>query len=229
MQRRAASQSTSASGESSTGSHNKSSPALPSRNKKSKRGGGQIGLVRAALLFGAMGLLAMSSWVFFPSAVVQVEEEMVTEAKMLSKKAVEAEHRVQDWFQNEEKSTPLQPNNADAAATNTINLDSNAATAAMMAQDSSWVDGEKKLKEKLKLLAERQGRGLDLGVPVLTRYLGEDFPAWVGSDTGMTVEDWQAQVDKKYAQMRIEEEEWKKRMQAMMDQRERDVGITTAR
>jgi hypothetical protein len=36
--------------------------------------------------------------------------------------------------------------------------------------DGSWVAGEKKLKQKLKLLADRQAQGLDLGVPVLTRW-----------------------------------------------------------
>ena len=52
------------------------------------------------------------------------------------------------------------------------------ATEAMLKQDSSWVDGEKKLKKQLKILAERQAQGKDLGVPVLTRWLGDDIPAW---------------------------------------------------
>jgi hypothetical protein len=98
----------------------------------------------------------------------------------------------------------------------------------MLAQSSQWVDGEKALKKQLTVLVERQQKEQkDLGVPVLTRYLGEDFPAWVGKD--MDEAAWRKQVQDKYAEMRQEEEEWKKRMQAIIEQREQDLGITTAR
>ena len=65
-----------------------------------------------------------------------------------------------------------------------------------------------------------------MGAPVLTRWLGDDFPAWVGE--GMKEEEWRADVDAKYTEMRKDEEAWQKRMQALIDQRERDMGITTA-
>jgi hypothetical protein len=74
----------------------------------------------------------------------------------------------------------------------------------------SWVAGEQKLKQALKVLADRQARGLDLGVPVLTRWLGEDLPAW--PDGTISREDWQLEVDTRYAKMQQEETQWRKRM-----------------
>lgn len=79
---------------------------------------------------------------------------------------------------------------------------------------NSWVEGEKKLKQKLKVLAERQKEGKDLGVPVLTRYLGEDIPAW--PDGTMDEDTWRKKVDERYKQMREEEEEWRKRVGEFM-------------
>jgi hypothetical protein len=74
----------------------------------------------------------------------------------------------------------------------------------------SWVAGEQKLKQALKVLADRQVRGLDLGVPVLTRWLGEDLPAW--PDGTISREEWQLEVDERYAKMQQEETLWRKRM-----------------
>jgi hypothetical protein len=68
-------------------------------------------------------------------------------------------------------------------------------------------EGEKKLKAKLKVLAERQAQGKDLGVPVLTRWLGEDIPAWPSAET-MPKEEWKKRVEDKYAEMRNEEMAW---------------------
>jgi hypothetical protein len=166
------------------------------------------------MIFFGIAVMALSSWFLFPSAVVQVEEEAGRDMQAFAKKAIEAEHRVEDWFQQ----------NQGMAAV--AYEDSNAATARMMAQDSNWVDGERKLKKKLKELLEQQQEGKLLGAPVLTRWLGDDFPAWVGE--GMKEEEWRANVDAKYAEMRKDEEAWQKRMQASIDQRERDMGITTA-
>ena len=100
------------------------------------------------------------------------------------------------------------------------------ANARMAAQSSSWVDGEKKLKKKLKELQALQKEGKMLGVPVLTRWLGDDFPAWV--EPGKSEDEWRAKVDAKYAEMRKEEEQWQKKMKAYIKDHERDIGITTA-
>ena len=109
----------------------------------------------------------------------------------------------------------------------TVRASSDAATKRMEAQSSRWVDGEKALKKKLQILYDRQQKGLDLGVPVLTRYLGEDIPAWITPDK-MDENEWREKVKDKYEEMRVEEEEWKKKMEKIITQRERDIGITTA-
>ncbi|EEC50615.1 predicted protein [Phaeodactylum tricornutum CCAP 1055/1] len=84
---------------------------------------------------------------------------------------------------------------------------------------SKWVDGEKRLKVKLKELADRQAKGLDIGVPVLTRYLGEDIPAW--PDATITKEAWNAKVAEKYAEMSREEEEWRAKVAAVVSKDQR--------
>jgi hypothetical protein len=189
------------------------STKTPSFDRKHKKKGTGLAPM-LALIFLVFSVMALSSWYLFPTTVVQVEEEAERDMQAFAKKAIEAEHRVEDWFQQ----------NQGMAAV--AYEDSTAATARMMAQDSKWVDGERKLKKKLKELLEQQEEGKLLGAPVLTRWLGDDFPAWVGE--GMNEEEWRAKVDAKYAEMRKEEEEWQKRMQALIDQRERDMGITTA-
>jgi hypothetical protein len=89
------------------------------------------------------------------------------------------------------------------------------ATEAMARQPSSWVDGEKKLKQKLKVLYERQQKGLELGVPILTRYVGEDIPAWVGP--GVDEKEWRAKVDAKYEEMKEEEKKWIEEMKKIIE------------
>ena len=90
------------------------------------------------------------------------------------------------------------------------------ATARMMAQSSKWMDGEKALRKKLQVLMDQQQHhNENLGVPILTRYLGEDFPAFVTKD--MNEQEWKQKVDEKYKQMRKEEEEWQIQMQQLMD------------
>ena len=85
----------------------------------------------------------------------------------------------------------------------------------MQQQSSKWVDNEKKLKKALQVLVDRQQRGLDLGVPVLTRYLGENIPAFYSKDDPSlnkgisTVEEWNALIEEKYTEMRNEENRWR--------------------
>jgi hypothetical protein len=78
-----------------------------------------------------------------------------------------------------------------------------------------------KLKLKLKILAERQQQGKDIGVPVLTRWLGDDIPVWAGE--GVNVEEWKQKVDDKYKQMRRDEVEWQKQIIKLLD-REKSTG-----
>ncbi len=94
---------------------------------------------------------------------------------------------------------------------------------------SRWVDGEKELKKKLKVLYDQQNKdGTNLAAPVLTRYLGEDIPAFVGTpDSKMEPEEWKKLVEEKYAEMREEEEAWQKKMAEFVKQKDRDIGITT--
>lgn len=103
---------------------------------------------------------------------------------------------------------------------------SDMASARMVSQPSRWVDGEKMLKKKLQVLYDRQKEGKDLGVPVLTRYLGEDIPAWITPDI-MEEAEWKKKVEIRYEEMRLEEEEWKKKMGEFISHRERDIGVTT--
>eukprot|EP00531_Pseudo-nitzschia_arenysensis_P013200 CAMPEP_0116155002 /NCGR_PEP_ID=MMETSP0329-20121206/22079_1 /TAXON_ID=697910 /ORGANISM="Pseudo-nitzschia arenysensis, Strain B593" /LENGTH=188 /DNA_ID=CAMNT_0003652015 /DNA_START=218 /DNA_END=784 /DNA_ORIENTATION=+ len=93
---------------------------------------------------------------------------------------------------------------------------------------SRWVEGEKALKKKLKILFNRQAKGQFLAAPVLTRYLGEEIPAYVGTpDSKLQEDEWKKLVDAKYQEMREEEEEWQKKMALFIEQQPRNPGITT--
>lgn len=134
----------------------------------------------------------------------------------------DAEQRVQQEVSDfvfgggvHERQHPPIPHNTQEQQEHQSKPKSSDATAAMLQQDSSWVDGEKKLKKKLKELAERQAKGLDLGVPVLTRWLGDDIPAWAGE--GVDVEEWQKKVDARYDEMREEEMRWREKMADLME------------
>lgn len=170
------------------------------------------------------------------------------------KEIIDMEHRVEEWLnpKNDEQHEPEQqqpskkegvPTEAerdlesgseheDKPAEDPPSMDnrasSDAATARMEAQSSRWVDGEKRLKELLTPLYEMQKKGKHLGVPVLTRYLGEDVPAYIGTpDSAMNEAEWRKLVEAKYEEMRVEEEAWKKKMAAHIATREREIGVTT--
>mmetsp|Transcript_22795 Transcript_22795/g.30171 ORF Transcript_22795/g.30171 Transcript_22795/m.30171 type:complete len:804 (+) Transcript_22795:712-3123(+) len=75
----------------------------------------------------------------------------------------------------------------------------NSASQAMKHQPSSWVDGERKPKKELLELMERQKQGLDKGVPILTRYLGDDVKVWSKEEEEG---EWKELVKKKEAQLK---------------------------
>jgi hypothetical protein len=154
--------------------------------------------------------LFVMSWIFFPAEVLEVEHQAVLEGQKIAQAAQRAERRVEDWWEQAEEK---------------FKDHEDPASARMEAQSSKWVDGEKKLKKKLQVLYERQLKGEMLGVPVLTRWLGEDVPAWL--EPGMDEEEWKRTVDRKYAEMREEEEQWKKDMWKKVVEREKELGIVT--
>lgn len=106
-------------------------------------------------------------------------------------RATEAEHEVLDWIKHQVNNQESNDSGEDH----------------MMFLESKWVDGEKKLKAELKKLVELQKEGKEIGVPVLTRWLGDDIPAWAG--TGVDVNEWNEKVSAAYTKMREEEEQWK--------------------
>lgn len=160
-----------------------------------------VTLLVASLLIGA-------ATYFFPSQVESVELETAKKTKNFVHNAYEMEQEMEKqvgglWGGDGGHS---QPNDKDA-------------TASMEQQPSSWVEGEKKLKQKLQVLYERQQQGKDLGVPVLTRWLGEDIPAWPGE--GVDVKKWKKQVDAKYKEMAATEMKWRAEMKKLHEQTKR--------
>ena len=157
-------------------------------------------VIMCAVLFGSFILLSIIS----PSSVQEAEKQVLQAEQMVESEVSElfgggVHERQQPPIPHEE-----QPRDESISATD-----------AMLQQSSSWVDGEKKLKKKLKVLAERQAQGKDLGVPALTRYLGEDIPAWAGE--GVNVEEWKQKVEAKYAEMAEEEKQWREKVAQFME------------
>ena len=85
--------------------------------------------------------------------------------------------------------------------------------------NSQWVEGEQRLKRELQKLVALQEQGKELGVPVLTRWLGEDIPAWAGE--GVDRNEWDAKVQARYAEMRQDEERWRERIAAAIQAEQR--------
>jgi len=151
-----------------------------------------------------------------PSSIHNAEQKIYEAEQMVEQKMYEAEqimeHEVQGLLAA--KLVPPDPNHSDNLHHHRRE-ESNVASEAMLKQSSSWVDGEKKLKKQLRALKERQMQGNDLGVPVLTRWLGNDIPAWPGE--GIDVEEWRERVEARYAEMREEEEKWKEKVSKFME------------
>ena len=166
------------------------------------------------LLFLAISIFGLSLY-FFPAEVYKVEKDVEVVGHNLAVHAIEAEHEVENWVRTHQYSSSS--SSLSAAAGNVPNKEtSKDATARMMAQSSKWMDGEKALRKQLQVLMDQQQQdNKNLGVPILTRYLGDDFPAFVTKD--MNEQEWKQKVDEKYKQMRKEEEEWQIQMQQLMD------------
>ncbi|KAG7351079.1 hypothetical protein IV203_010439 [Nitzschia inconspicua] len=211
-------------------SHNSSATRTTNddyRGGKPKNGGASP--LITVLIISFLLIMAVMISIFFPAELRRAEEE----AGRLAQKAMDVEHNMAERMMgpSAQKQPPL--DSVSLSESSSANMEerlaaSHAATARMEAQSSRWVDGEKKLKQKLQVLYDRQQQGHDLGVPVLTRWLGDDFPAYVTPDMGIDVAVWKKEVEAKYAEMRKEEEEWQAKMNTIIQQRERDIGITTA-
>ena len=159
-------------------------PAVTRPRRSSTRSAELWFILLAVIFMGAVTVLS-------PATVKGVERELIRDA-------YKAEKQVEDWLQTN-KVIPVTVEDRKAAGFDP--------SEAMKRQPSKWVDGEKKLKEKLRVLEARQKEKLDLNVPILTRFLGDDFPAWVPKDGD--VEGWTKKRDAKYAEMAEEEKLWK--------------------
>lgn len=185
-----------------------SRPGRPLASKwDKKRGGGSDNVVVLLLvivvLIGTISILS-------PATVQHAEEKAASTTKEFVHEAYVAEQHMEDYLLHQQQSgagqlPPMQQLGEDAP--DPLKQESVDATEAMKRQPSSWVDGEKKLKLKLKELAARQQDGKDLGAPILTRWLGDDVSAWVSE--GGDVAAWEKLRDAKYEEMKKEEERWR--------------------
>mmetsp|Transcript_22800 Transcript_22800/g.25979 ORF Transcript_22800/g.25979 Transcript_22800/m.25979 type:complete len:254 (+) Transcript_22800:49-810(+) len=123
------------------------------------------------------------------------------------------EETMLDWtLQQQHGVKPPEPEQKLDSTNNNNNKES--ASRAMMMQPSDWVEGEKKLKKALTALIELQKEGKHLGVPILTRWLGDDFPVW--PKEGQSNEEWEEKRKAKYEEMRLQEEAWRKEIRAQI-------------
>ena len=236
MQRRQAGSSNSKAGTSRNGggaSSGDSSPAViknvpqnaavvgtPSRTTNIPLTGNNNSISSYWLLLLAFLLTVANYQISAPPKVQQVEHDILQGAR-------EAEHvleqEMRDWWGNNNNNKREPPSNNNNQ--NTAEQQRRTASQRMAAQQQqqagdsqqhSWVEGEKRLKRELQKLVALQQQGQELGVPVLTRWLGEDIPAWAG--TGVDRDAWQAQVQERYQEMRLDEERWRDRVAATLQQ-----------
>jgi hypothetical protein len=171
---------------------------------------------------GGDGGICSSKVLFIIAVIITIATYRFPEVKEIEMEAIHAEQQLEkemvDWWQGQGQRQPPNADHPDHSEDgkhfNANEETSEEATRRMMAQESKWVDGEKKLKAKLKKLAELQSQGKDLGAPVLTRYLGEDIPAWAGE--GVDEAEWNKKVKAEYDRMREEEEEWRRKVWATL-------------
>ena len=176
-------------------------PVAPLRrsNKGTKARGGSDSLsllvVVIIILVGAISILS-------PSTVEKAEQKAADTTKEIIQEAYVAEKNMENYFHGQQQLPPQEAEDDTGGRQESLD-----ATAAMKRQPSSWVDGEKKLKLKLKELIALQKDGKELGVPILTRWLGDDFPAWVSE--GEDKDAWETKRKEKYADMAKDEEQWR--------------------
>lgn len=110
-------------------------------------------------------------------------------------------------------------NNYNAGSGDDAQTTTGEATAAMLAQPSSFVDGEKKLKAELRKLKERQAKGMDRGVKTLTQWLGDDIPVWTTKENEA---EWTKKVEQRKAELKAEDDKfWAKVQDHVEEEKER--------
>jgi hypothetical protein len=168
-------------------------------------------LITICILLGTISILS-------PSTVERAEQQAASTTKELVHDVYVAEqqmeHSVDQWLHPQQQPPPeiLHENVAEKQAS------IQDASEAMKRQPSSWVDGEKKLKQKLKELVKRQAQGKDLGVPILTRWLGEDMPVWL--EQGQDEAAWNKKRQERYDEMKREEEAWRKEVRKYLQEQD---------
>ena len=193
--------------------------------------------IKGRSICSAKSLLFVVVFVFGIIACFIPTEELIRAEHKVQEELIRAEHqveeKVEEWMHyqpqlpKEMEMEPEPPEEEEIPET----PPKESAKARTDAHSTRWVDGEKALRKKLLVLFDMQKKGNSLGVPVLTRYLGEDFPAFVGTpDSTMNKEEFEKLVEAKYEEMRKEEEEWQTKMALLIEKNKnerRDMGITT--
>jgi hypothetical protein len=171
--------------------------------------------IRIWVLLVIVGLLAMLISIFPEQRQMMYDTEQRFEHAVYETEQ-QIEHDVMDWLSSKQDTNEIDNTILEYRPTD--------ADLRMQQQSSKWVDSEKKLKIALKVLVDRQAKGIDLGVPVLTRWLGDDMPVFYSTDDstlnmGMTLDEWNKQIEQRYEQMRIEEDHWRQMITKTLDKK----------
>lgn len=142
-------------------SNRSGSSTLPLISKSHRAQGGGVGrpkdnnsTARVIILLAIAVLITLATYMF-PDQVEQEAEYVVHEAQ-----AAEQEF-LHWWDHRQQPPIPFEEHPHFQGLNDKISQ--------IKHEDGKWVAGEKKLKAKLKVLAEKQAKGELLGVPVLTR------------------------------------------------------------